>query len=87
MAPAHRQSHRRACSALTVAQAKKDFDYDLIIIGCGVGGHGAALHAVECVSAQQCLRMFPGLSRISSNSQKAAFRCLGFDVQYQSSLA
>jgi dihydrolipoamide dehydrogenase len=22
-----------------------DFDYDLIIIGCGVGGHGAALHA------------------------------------------
>lgn len=25
----------------------KDYDYDLIIIGCGVGGHGAALHAVE----------------------------------------
>lgn len=24
------------------------YDYDLIIIGCGVGGHGAALHAVEC---------------------------------------
>ena len=24
------------------------FDYDLIIIGAGVGGHGAALHAVEC---------------------------------------
>ena len=23
------------------------YDYDLIIIGCGVGGHGAALHAVE----------------------------------------
>lgn len=23
-----------------------DFDYDLLIIGCGVGGHGAALHAV-----------------------------------------
>lgn len=22
-----------------------DFDYDLIIVGCGVGGHGAALHA------------------------------------------
>ena len=22
-----------------------DFDYDVIIIGCGVGGHGAALHA------------------------------------------
>src|SRR6476469_7169761 len=24
------------------------FDYDLIIIGAGVGGHGAALHAVAC---------------------------------------
>ena len=23
------------------------FDYDLVIIGAGVGGHGAALHAVE----------------------------------------
>ncbi|PNW88148.1 hypothetical protein CHLRE_01g016514v5 [Chlamydomonas reinhardtii] len=33
-----------------VAQATADgkFDYDLVIIGCGVGGHGAALHAVEC---------------------------------------
>jgi dihydrolipoamide dehydrogenase len=25
------------------------FDYDLLIIGAGVGGHGAALHAVEKV--------------------------------------
>lgn len=25
-----------------------NFDYDLVIIGAGVGGHGAALHAVEC---------------------------------------
>lgn len=24
------------------------FDYDLIILGAGVGGHGAALHAVSC---------------------------------------
>jgi dihydrolipoamide dehydrogenase len=24
------------------------FDYDVIIIGAGVGGHGAALHAVQC---------------------------------------
>lgn len=26
----------------------QEFDYDLVIIGAGVGGHGAALHAVEC---------------------------------------
>lgn len=25
-----------------------DFDYDLAIIGAGVGGHGAALHAAKC---------------------------------------
>ncbi|CAM9814069.1 unnamed protein product, partial [Ectocarpus fasciculatus] len=25
-----------------------DYDYDLIIVGCGVGGHGAALHARSC---------------------------------------
>jgi dihydrolipoamide dehydrogenase len=24
------------------------FDYDLIIVGAGVGGHGAAIHAVKC---------------------------------------
>ncbi|XP_024369754.1 dihydrolipoyl dehydrogenase 2, chloroplastic [Physcomitrium patens] len=27
--------------------APKEFDYDVVIIGAGVGGHGAALHAVE----------------------------------------
>lgn len=27
--------------------AQTSFDYDLVIIGAGVGGHGAALHAVE----------------------------------------
>jgi dihydrolipoamide dehydrogenase len=26
----------------------ESFDYDLVIIGAGVGGHGAALHAVKC---------------------------------------
>lgn len=31
------------------------FDYDLVIIGAGVGGHGAALHAVEKV----CFSPFP----------------------------
>ncbi|KAF3334540.1 dihydrolipoyl dehydrogenase 1 [Carex littledalei] len=29
------------------ASVKGGFDYDLVIIGAGVGGHGAALHAVE----------------------------------------
>nr|VDC75544.1 unnamed protein product [Brassica rapa] len=29
------------------APSNKSFDYDLVIIGAGVGGHGAALHAVE----------------------------------------
>ena len=38
----------------TSAQAKKEYDYDLVIIGCGVGGHGAALHAVECVRFILC---------------------------------
>eukprot|EP00899_Mesostigma_viride_P015373 jgi/Mesvir1/23837/Mv10642-RA.1 len=33
--------------AVTVAQANKKFDYDVVIIGAGVGGHGAALHAVQ----------------------------------------
>ncbi|MEL4898136.1 dihydrolipoyl dehydrogenase [Crocosphaera sp. Alani8] len=28
--------------------SESGFDYDLIIIGAGVGGHGAALHAVKC---------------------------------------
>lgn len=26
----------------------QQFDYDLVIIGAGVGGHGAAIHAVNC---------------------------------------
>lgn len=33
--------------ATVVRAAEKKYDYDLIIIGAGVGGHGAALHAVE----------------------------------------
>lgn len=33
------------------AASKGSFDYDLVIIGAGVGGHGAALHAVEKVTS------------------------------------
>ena len=29
----------------SLRMAESTFDYDVIIIGCGVGGHGAALHA------------------------------------------
>ncbi|KAG2306038.1 hypothetical protein Bca52824_025786 [Brassica carinata] len=36
-----------ASSAAGNGAPPKSFDYDLIIIGAGVGGHGAALHAVE----------------------------------------
>ena len=40
------------------AQGGQKFDYDLVIIGAGVGGHGAALHAVESVRQQAgCMRM------------------------------
>jgi hypothetical protein len=39
--------------AIVAQAAPAKYDYDLVIIGCGVGGHGAALHAVEqvCMSA------------------------------------
>ncbi|KAL2341699.1 hypothetical protein Fmac_009639 [Flemingia macrophylla] len=44
-----RRSHFSAVSAALSdnGTAPKSFDYDLLIIGAGVGGHGAALHAVE----------------------------------------
>jgi dihydrolipoamide dehydrogenase len=35
--------HQRGYSGVS-----EQFDYDLVIIGAGVGGHGAALHAVSC---------------------------------------
>lgn len=45
-AAAGRRSVSRASRVAVAASAGK-YDYDLVIIGCGVGGHGAALHAVE----------------------------------------
>ncbi|XP_017975509.1 PREDICTED: dihydrolipoyl dehydrogenase 2, chloroplastic [Theobroma cacao] len=43
------RGHSKKISASAVGNGTppKSFDYDLIIIGAGVGGHGAALHAVE----------------------------------------
>ncbi|XP_044965795.1 dihydrolipoyl dehydrogenase 2, chloroplastic-like isoform X2 [Hordeum vulgare subsp. vulgare] len=38
---------RAAASANGATGSSGGFDYDLVIIGAGVGGHGAALHAVE----------------------------------------
>lgn len=47
----HVSSRRRlqklSASLSDNGSAPKSFDYDLVIIGAGVGGHGAALHAVE----------------------------------------
>nr|KJB38532.1 hypothetical protein B456_006G259300 [Gossypium raimondii] len=40
-------SKKVSASAESNGSPPKSFDYDLIIIGAGVGGHGAALHAVE----------------------------------------
>lgn len=40
-----------SAASSAAASGSQEFDYDLLIIGCGVGGHGAALHAVECVSS------------------------------------
>lgn len=49
----HQQQQRRALRVGTWAPAARaggimmaqQYDYDVIIVGCGVGGHGAALHA------------------------------------------
>lgn len=37
----------RAACATVSSQAAQKYDYDLVIIGAGVGGHGAAMHAIE----------------------------------------
>ncbi|KAI5650899.1 hypothetical protein M9H77_36904 [Catharanthus roseus] len=41
------QSLKVSASADDNGNPAKSFDYDIVIIGAGVGGHGAALHAVE----------------------------------------
>lgn len=47
--PVSRVASPVVAMAATPSKAGKghSYDYDVIIIGCGVGGHGAALHAVE----------------------------------------
>ncbi|KAL4458210.1 hypothetical protein ABPG75_013075 [Micractinium tetrahymenae] len=39
---------KNGSAASAASSGSQEYDYDLLIIGCGVGGHGAALHAVEC---------------------------------------
>ncbi|KAL6952317.1 Dihydrolipoyl dehydrogenase 2, mitochondrial [Sarracenia purpurea var. burkii] len=41
------QSKKQSVSSAANGSVPNSFDYDLVIIGAGVGGHGAALHAVE----------------------------------------
>ena len=42
--PHHHQS-LRSTSLLRMSDGEASYDFDVAIIGCGVGGHGAALHA------------------------------------------
>ena len=50
-APARLAVARAAAATNGSVAGSGGFDYDLVIIGAGVGGHGAALHAVEEVCA------------------------------------
>ena len=59
---------RRRCAAggaAGVVMASEKYDYDLVIIGAGVGGHGAALHAREC-GLKTAIIEVPSLPRAST---------------------
>ncbi|KAL9240255.1 hypothetical protein vseg_014497 [Gypsophila vaccaria] len=45
--PIRRRSGSISAALSANGSSPASFDYDLVIIGAGVGGHGAALHAVE----------------------------------------
>ena len=49
--PQRLRASRQSVTVRAAGHGGQQYDYDLVIIGCGVGGHGAALHAVECVRA------------------------------------
>ena len=40
-----KSSTASSCSSSSLFAVDGDFDFDVAIIGCGVGGHGAALHS------------------------------------------
>lgn len=78
----------RSPRSSVVAQAGAKYDYDLVIIGCGVGGHGAALHAVEQVGStlakQQCTHcetVHADASNSNGSLQPAAVCVLGASRQ------
>ena len=54
---AARRSVVYAATAGNGAAASSEFDYDLVIIGAGVGGHGAALNAVEKVGSTHAVQV------------------------------
>ena len=48
--PLNEKARSRHPTCMSIGNGvQSSFDYDLIIIGAGVGGHGAAVHAVEQV--------------------------------------
>ncbi|KAE8734240.1 Dihydrolipoyl dehydrogenase 1 [Hibiscus syriacus] len=63
--PARGHSNKIFVSSGNNGTPSKSFDYDLIIIGAGVGGHGAALHAVEKLKLNICM-LSPRLTLSSS---------------------
>ena len=69
----HCHRRRRHSAAVSAALSNNGtaptfFDYDLLIIGAGVGGHGAALHAVEKVRSALLLPTFGSLKTFLSSA-------------------
>lgn len=53
--------------------APQTFDYDVVIIGAGVGGHGAALHAVEKV-----IILARSFANAAASNRICPLHCSGF---------
>lgn len=80
--------HSKVVSASSVenGSSPSTFDYDLIIIGAGVGGHGAALHAVEKVNGctqSVLLRVYSGKP---SSVVSSSFSCSAVFVSVKNAI-